>query len=100
MQSLHTLSRRGFLASASLACAAGYLAPSAALAVDADDGLVERTRKGGAAAKIVVHSIRENVSMLEGSGGNIAVLHGREGKLLIDAGMSKANILVALESIG
>ena len=100
MQTSHTLSRRGFVASASLAWAAACVAPGAALASDPEDGLVQRSRKAAAAAKIVVRTLRGNLSVLEGSGGNIAVLHGSAGKLLVDAGMSKANVLAALEGIG
>jgi glyoxylase-like metal-dependent hydrolase (beta-lactamase superfamily II) len=101
MQSRHTLSRREFVASASLAWAAGYLAPGAGVAAEAeDDGLVQLSRKGAAAAKIAVRPVRGKISVLEGSGGNIAVLYGRDGKLLIDAGMSKANVAAALDGIG
>ena len=100
MDTPHTLSRRKFVASASLAWAAAYLAPGAAVAADPEDGLVQSSRQAAAAAKIVVQTLRENVSVLEGSGGNIAVLNGREGKLLVDAGMSKANVLAALDGIG
>jgi glyoxylase-like metal-dependent hydrolase (beta-lactamase superfamily II) len=88
------------LASASLAAAAAYLAPGAAFAADSEEGLVHRTRKGGAAAKVVVQTLRGNISVLEGSGGNIAVFHGTDGKLLVDAGLSKANVLAALNGIG
>jgi glyoxylase-like metal-dependent hydrolase (beta-lactamase superfamily II) len=98
MQSSHTLSRRGFVASASLAWAAAHFVP-VAFAADAEDSLVQLSRKSAADAKIVVRSIRRNLSMLEGSGGNIAVLQGPEGKLLVDSGMSKINVLAALEGI-
>jgi glyoxylase-like metal-dependent hydrolase (beta-lactamase superfamily II) len=39
--------------------------------------------------------------MLDGSGGNIAVLQGRDGKLLVDGGIgvSKPHVLAALNSI-
>ena len=100
MQTSHTFSRRGFVASASLAWAAACLAPRVAHAADSDDGPVQLTRKAGAAAKVVVRSVRGNVSVLEGSGGNIAVLHGPDGKLLVDSGLSKANVLAALDGIG
>ncbi len=100
MQSSHTLSRRRFVASASLAWAAACLAPGTALAADPADGPVQLSRKGGPAAKIVVQTVRGNVSMLEGSGGNIAVLHGPEGKLLVDSGISRENVLAALNEIG
>jgi glyoxylase-like metal-dependent hydrolase (beta-lactamase superfamily II) len=100
MQTSHTLSRRGFVASASLAWAAAYLAPGAALAADPDDGPVQLSRKAGLAANIEVRTVCGNVSVLEGSGGNIAVLHGPDGKLLVDSGLSKAKVLAALDGIG
>src|SRR5215472_7245924 len=52
-------------------------------------------------AKIDVHPLRRNISVLEGSGGNIAVLTGKDGKLLIDAGftVSKPRIAPALDSL-
>ena len=54
-----------------------------------------------AKAKITVQPIRRNISVLEGSGGNIAVLTGRDGKLLVDAGfaVSRPAISDALTSI-
>ena len=54
-----------------------------------------------AQAKITVQPIRRNISVLEGSGGNIAVLTGRDGKLLVDAGfaVSREGISRALASI-
>jgi glyoxylase-like metal-dependent hydrolase (beta-lactamase superfamily II) len=45
-------------------------------------------RAAGAKAKIVTQPLRGNVSALIGAGGNIAVLPGKDGKLLIDAGYS------------
>jgi glyoxylase-like metal-dependent hydrolase (beta-lactamase superfamily II) len=41
-----------------------------------------------AKAKIIAHPLRRNITVLEGSGGNIAVLTGRDGKLLVDAGFT------------
>src|SRR5215472_8734508 len=38
-----------------------------------------------AQAKIETYSLRRGISVLEGSGGNIAVLTGKDGKLLIDS---------------
>jgi glyoxylase-like metal-dependent hydrolase (beta-lactamase superfamily II) len=48
-----------------------------------------------------VHPLRRNISVLEGSGGNIAVLTGKDGKLVIDAGftVSKPRIAPALDSL-
>jgi glyoxylase-like metal-dependent hydrolase (beta-lactamase superfamily II) len=55
-----------------------------------------------ATAKISVEPIRRNISVLDGSGGNIAVLTGRDGKVLVDAGfsVSKTGISRALQSVG
>jgi len=55
----------------------------------------------GSQAKIDVHPIRRNISVLEGSGGNIAVLTGKEGKLLIDSGftVSKTRLVEALNNL-
>ena len=54
-----------------------------------------------AAANIMIHPVRRNIFVLEGSGGNIAVLTGKDGKLLIDAGFSVSQpaIAEALKSI-
>jgi glyoxylase-like metal-dependent hydrolase (beta-lactamase superfamily II) len=45
-------------------------------------------RNAAADAKITVHKLRRNVSVLEGSSGNITVLIGHDGKLLVDAGIT------------
>ena len=39
-------------------------------------------------AKITTRPLRRNISVVEGSGGNIAVLTGKDGKLLIDSGFA------------
>ena len=41
-----------------------------------------------AASPITVHAVRGGVSMLEGSGGNIGVLVGRDGLLIVDFGIA------------
>jgi glyoxylase-like metal-dependent hydrolase (beta-lactamase superfamily II) len=48
-------------------------------------------------APIKVHKLRGNVNILEGSGGNIAVLIGGDGKVFVDAGItaSRPRILEA-----
>jgi glyoxylase-like metal-dependent hydrolase (beta-lactamase superfamily II) len=50
---------------------------------------------------IRVHPLRRNIAVLEGSGGNITVLIGEDGKLLVDAGfsVSQPRISSALDSI-
>jgi glyoxylase-like metal-dependent hydrolase (beta-lactamase superfamily II) len=58
-------------------------------------------RNAAASAKITVTKLRGNVSVLEGSGGNIAVFTGRDGKLLVDAGIpaTRARITDALDTL-
>ena len=55
-------------------------------------------RNAAATAEINVTKLRSNVSVLEGSGGNIVVLTGRDGKVLVDAGItaSRSQITEAL----
>lgn len=75
------LSRRRFLATASLAAgaaaSAAWLRPASLFAQQP-------------AAKIKTQSLRGNVSVLKGSGGNIAVLTGKDGKIIVDSGFSAA----------
>jgi glyoxylase-like metal-dependent hydrolase (beta-lactamase superfamily II) len=94
-----SISRRRFLTSSGLATTVALLAPRQLFAQG--DGLVETARKTAAAATITVYVLRGNVSVLMGAGGNIAVLPGRDGKLLIDAGFAAARpkITEALASI-
>lgn len=87
------ISRRSFLASASLTAAAALVAPRTLLAETEEvsaPGLVEKARKEAATAKVTVQKLRGNVSVLLGAGGNIAVLPGHDGKLLVDAGFAGA----------
>ena len=53
------------------------------------------------ATVISVHPLRRNIAVLEGSGGNITVLTGEDGKLLVDAGfsVSQPRISAALDFI-
>ncbi len=55
-----------------------------------------------ATANVTVQPLRDNISVLMGSGGNIVVLNTPEGKLMGDAGIavSKPRIEAALASIG
>lgn len=66
-----------------------------------ETGIVPTMINAASKAKIEVHPLRRNISVLEGSGGNIAVLTGKDGKLLIDAGftVSKPRIAPALDSL-
>jgi glyoxylase-like metal-dependent hydrolase (beta-lactamase superfamily II) len=66
-----------------------------------DTGIVPTMVRAAAGARISTRPLRRNISILEGSGGNIAVLTGRDGKLLVDAGFtaSRRAIADALSSI-
>jgi len=94
-----TISRRRFVATATLSSAAAILASRHALAQYGNT--VNVMREAAASAKIVVKSLRNNISVLMGSGGNIAVLTGKDGKLLIDSGfaVSRTGITNALVGI-
>lgn len=93
------ISRRHFLGSALLAGAIICFTPRRLFGGDGSP--VTIIRDAAATAKINVTKLRGNVSMLEGSGGNIAVLTGRDGKLLVDAGItaSRPRITEALASL-
>jgi glyoxylase-like metal-dependent hydrolase (beta-lactamase superfamily II) len=98
------LSRRHFclccLGGAAFAAAGGWLTPREAFAEAR--GLVSLIKDSAATSPIVTHKLRNNISILEGSGGNIAVLTGPDGKVLIDAGIpaSRPQITKALADLG
>lgn len=66
-----------------------------------DTGIVPTMINEASQAMIDIHPLRRGISVLDGSGGNIAVLTGKDGKLLIDAGftVSKPRIETALGSL-
>lgn len=70
-------------------------------AVMSSSGIVPTMIDAAANAKIETHPLRRNLSILEGSGGNIVVLTGKDGKLLIDSGfaVSKPRITNALSNL-
>lgn len=96
------MSRRGFclccLGSAAVATG-GWLTPFEAFAEARN--IVNMMRDDAAKAPIKVHKLRNNIAVLEGSGGNIGVLTGRDGKVFIDAGItaSRPRILDAVNSL-
>lgn len=49
-------------------------------------------RAGGAKAQLSVKPLRRNVSMVSGSGGNVLVLPGKEGKLVVDSGFATSRV--------
>jgi len=93
------ISRRQFVAAGGLSIAAGWLVPGALFAQE--DTLVIDALKVAATAKITVQALRRNISVLMGAGGNIAVLTGPDGKLLIDSEIvtSRPNVSEALAGI-
>jgi len=93
------ISRRRLLAMAGLSAGATTLTRRQLLATE--PGIVPTMVNAAAKARISVHPIRRNISVVEGSGGNIAVLTGPDGKLLVDAGfaVSRPAITDALASI-
>jgi len=97
------LSRRGFclccLGATTFAASGGWLTPNQVFAESRN--IVDSMRAAAATEPIKVHKLRNDVSVLEGSGGNVAVLTGRDGKVLIDAGItaSRARILEALSGL-
>ncbi len=84
------MSRRGLclccIGGASAAAAGAWLTPSQVFAEAR--GLVSLIKDSAAVAPIVTHKLRNNISVLEGSGGTVAVLTGPDGKVLIDAGIA------------
>lgn len=79
--------------------AAAWLTPSVLPAQQ--DTLVKDALREAANSKIAVQSLRRNISVLIGAGGNIAVLTGPDGKLLVDAEIitSRPHLSSALASI-
>jgi hypothetical protein len=93
------ISRRQFLAAGGGTLAAACITPRL-LSADRGD-LVGIAIKHAATTKITVQPLRRNITALLGVGGNIAVLTGADGKLLIDAEIVSArpNVSEALRSI-
>ena len=98
------LSRRGFclccVGGAAFAATGGWLTPRQAFAEAR--GLVSLIKDSAATSPIVTHRLRNNINVLEGSGGNIAVLTGPDGKVLVDAGIgvSRPQLTKALAELG
>jgi glyoxylase-like metal-dependent hydrolase (beta-lactamase superfamily II) len=98
------MSRRGFclccIGGAAYAAGSGWLTPRQAYAEAR--GLVSLIKDSAATSAITTHKLRNNISVLEGSGGNIAVLTGPDGKVLVDGGIavSRARLSKALDELG
>ena len=83
-----------------MAASHGWLTPREAFAEAR--GLVSLIKDSAAASPITTYKLRNNISVLEGSGGNIAVLTGPDGKVMVDAGIgvSRARLTQALAALG
>jgi glyoxylase-like metal-dependent hydrolase (beta-lactamase superfamily II) len=98
------MSRRGFclccVGGATFTATGGWLTPRQAFAEAR--GLVSLIKDSAAISPIVTHKLRNNISVLEGSGGNVAVLTGPDGKVLVDAGISvsRPQMTKALADLG
>jgi len=97
------LSRRNFclccVGATAFAASGGWLTPRQAFAEARNK--VDLIRDSAAKTPIKVHKLRGGVSILEGSGGNIAVLTGSDGKVFVDAGItaSRRRILEAANDL-
>jgi len=104
-QSSLSITRRRFLSTTAATAAAACLTPRSLFAQDAQEAqppaMVVQARAAAATAKITTQKLRGNISVLLGSGGNIAVLPGPQGKLLVDTGIStsRPQITEALAAI-
>jgi len=65
-------------------------------AAGARESPVITIRNAAATAKIKITNLRRDISVLEGSGGNITVLTGNDGKVLVDVGISRPQVEDAL----
>ena len=99
-----SVSRRNFclccVGAGAYTATGGWLTPREAFAEAR--GLVSLFKDSAAVSQITTHKLRDNISVLEGSGGNIAVLTGTDGKVLIDGGIgaSRPQITKALADLG
>ena len=97
------LARRRFcfccIGISALAATGSWLTPAEVYA--ATQKIPDRIYAAAATATITTHKLRNNISVMEGSGGNIGVLTGKDGKLMVDAGItaSRPRIMDALNAL-
>ena len=93
------ISRRQFLTAGGLTVAAACLASRHLIAQTSS--IVPGAFKEAATAKVTIQNLRRNISVLLGAGGNIAVLTGPDGKLVVDAEIvtARPNLSKALASM-
>ncbi|MDN3654205.1 MBL fold metallo-hydrolase [Ferruginibacter paludis] len=92
------ISRVGFLRSVGIITAGTILMPRSLFAQNSP---VITIKNEAAKASISVQSLRGNIYLLQGSGGNIAVFNGPEGILMVDGGIavSRKKIAAAIKGI-
>lgn len=97
-----TITRRHFIQRATTVTAAVWFGSTFTNELFAQSDPVSQMRAAGATAKITVYPVHRNIQVLMGSGGNIAVLTGKDGKLLVDSGFatSRPQITEALNGLG
>ena len=97
---LSNCSRRRFIGVVGVGAATAAFAPRLLFA-QSKKGIVPTMIDAAEHAKIETYPVRRNISVLEGSGGNIGVLTGKDGKLLIDTGftVSKQRVKAALDNL-
>jgi glyoxylase-like metal-dependent hydrolase (beta-lactamase superfamily II) len=90
-----------FLLILALSIVIGTLGPTPSRIFAQATSPVIKINAEAAKADITVEPLRGNLSVLFGSGGNIIVLNGRDGKLLVDSGIavSRTKIQTALDTI-
>lgn len=91
--------RRKFIESAAFASLGLILSQQSATAQESPVSII---KKAAATAKISITKLRGGLSALEGSGGNIVVSTGKDGKLMVDGGIgvSQPNMSAALAELG
>lgn len=97
-----SVTRRSFVQRSLIASAASLLLPFRSMLWAQKAAITAaQMRADGAHAKIITKRLRNQVLVLIGSGGNILVLSGKEGKLAVDSGYatSESQIRAALEQI-
>src|ERR1700726_1941321 len=95
-----SLSRRRLCLCCIGAAAGGWLTPRQAFAEAR--GLVSLIKDSAAVSPIKTYKLRNNISVREASGGNIAVLTGVEGKVLFAGGIgvSRPYLTKAVPNLG
>jgi glyoxylase-like metal-dependent hydrolase (beta-lactamase superfamily II) len=103
----HPVSRRHFLATTGLSGLAGWLARRDLFGLVVGSyrrapealGPVEKIRQAAATGPMTVQRLRGGISVVVGSGGNIIVLPGRDGVLLVDSGIVGRRVAESVTSI-